>query len=112
MATTVEKKNAPAVEMSIVDIVSEKVNEFLKSRQLDLPRNYSLDNALKSAYLTLNTVKDKNDKPVMTDGKLTEVCTRASIANAVLDMVIQGLNPSKKQCYFIVYGKTLICRRS
>lgn len=112
MVTTVEKKTTPAVEMSVVDIVSEKVNEFLKSRQLDLPRDYSLDNALKSAYLTLNTVKDKNDKHVMIDGKLTDVCTKASIANAVLDMVIQGLNPSKKQCYFIVYGKTLACRRS
>lgn len=113
MATQAEKNNpTPVVEKSVVDIVSEKVNEFLKSGQLDLPKNYSLDNALKSAYLTLNTVKDKNDSLVMKDGKLTAICTKASIANAVLDMVIQGLNPSKKQCYFIVYGNTLTCRRS
>jgi len=112
MVAVTEKKNTPAVDKSVVDIVSEKVNEFLKSGQLDLPRNYSLDNALKSAYLTLNTVQDKDKKPVMTDGKLTGVCTKASIANAVLDMVVQGLNPGKKQCYFIVYGQTLTCRRS
>jgi len=111
--TVAEKKiTPPAVEKSVVDIVSEKVNEFLKSGQLDLPRNYSLDNALKSAYLTLNTVQDKDKNPVMIDGKLTTVCTKASIANAVLDMVVQGLNPSKKQCYFIVIGKALTCRRS
>jgi len=107
-----EKKTPPAVEKSVVDIVSEKVNEFLKSGQLDLPRNYSLDNALKSAYLALNTVEDKDHRPVMTDGKLTGICTKASIANAVLDMVVQGLNPGKKQCYFIVYGNALSCRRS
>jgi recombination protein RecT len=112
MATTPEKKNTPAVEKSVVDIVSEKVYEFLRSGELDLPKNYSVDNALKSAYLTLNTVQDKDKNPVMTDGKLTGVCTKASIANAILDMVVQGLNPGKKQCYFIVYGKTLSCQRS
>jgi len=112
MATTPEKKNPPAVEKSVVDIVSEKVSEFLKSGQLDLPKNYSVDNALKSAYLILNTVQDKEHNGVMVDGKLTGVCTKASIANAVLDMVVQGLNPGKKQCYFIVYGKTLSCQRS
>ena len=97
--STAEKKNTSAVEKSVVDIVSEKVNEFLKSGQLDLPKNYSLDNALKSAYLTLNTVEDKDHKKVMEDGRLSGVCTKASIANAVLDMVVQGLNPGKKQCY-------------
>jgi recombination protein RecT len=113
MGQTVEKKNPPSVvEKSVVDIVSEKVSEFLKSGQLDLPKNYSVDNALKSAYLTLNTVEDKEHKKVMEDGKLTGVCTKASIANAILDMVVQGLNPGKKQCYFIVYGKTLVCQRS
>jgi recombination protein RecT len=112
MATELKKAPPPAVEKSVVDIVSEKVSEFLKSGQLDLPKNYSVDNALKSAYLTLNTVEDKEHKKVMEDGRLTGVCTKASIANAVLDMVVQGLNPGKKQCYFIVYGKTLSCQRS
>lgn len=110
MAT--EKKNPLNVEKSVVDIVSEKVSEFLRSGQLDLPKNYSVDNALKSAYLILNTVEDKDKNKVMVDGKLTGVCTKASIANAVLDMVVQGINPGKKQCYFIVYGKTLSCQRS
>jgi len=107
-----EKKNISVVEKSVVDIVSEKVYEFLRSGELDLPKNYSVDNALKSAYLILNTVKNKDDKPVMLDGKLTGICTKASIANAVLDMVVQGLNPGKKQCYFIVYGQSIICQRS
>ncbi len=107
-----KKAASPAVEKSVVDIVSEKVNEFLKSGQLDLPKNYSVDNALKSAYLILNTVENKDKKPVMLDGKLTNIVTKASIANAVLDMVVQGLNPGKKQCYFIVYGASIICQRS
>src|SRR5690606_18529173 len=32
--------------------------------------------------------------------------------NALLDMVVQGLNPAKKQGYFIVYGRQLVFQRS
>ena len=109
---TPEKKTTQVVEKSVVDIVSEKVNAFLKSGQLVLPKDYVPDNATLSAYLSLNEVEDKSGNKVMVDGKLQNVCTKASIANAILDMVIQGLMPWKDQCYFIVYGKTLSCQRS
>lgn len=111
-ATAPKKSVEPIPEKSVVDIVSEKVSDFLKAGQLDLPKNYSWDNALKSAYLALNTVKNKEDKLVMEDGRLTGIVTKASVANAVLDMIVQGLNPGKKQCYFVVYGKALTCQRS
>jgi recombination protein RecT len=99
------KKETPTV-VSIVDIVAEKVNAFIQSGELHLPKDYSVPNALKSAYLILNNVVDKDNKPAL------EVCSRASVANAVLDMIVQGLNPGKKQVYFIVYGKTLVAQRS
>jgi len=63
-------------------------------------------NALKSAWLILQTTLDKDKKPVLLS------CTKSSIVNALLDMVIQGLNPAKKQCYFIAYGNYLTCQRS
>ena len=59
-----------------------------------------------SAWLVLQETVDKNKFPVL------QSCTRVSIVNSLLDMVIQGLNPSKKQCYFIAYGKKLSCMRS
>lgn len=99
VATTVK-------ERSIVDIVSEKINNFIQSGELNLPKAYSVPNALKSAYLILQTVEDKDKRPAL------EVCTKASIANALLDMIVQGLNPGKRQNYFIVYNKTLSCQRS
>lgn len=111
--STPEKKNpanksiTTAVGVrSIVDIVSDKIHAFLSSGELHLPKDYSVDNALKSAYLVLQTVEDKDKKPAL------EVCERSSIANALLDMIVQGLNPGKKQVYFIVYGKTLVAQRS
>ena len=112
--TAPEKKNIPANKSmttavgvrSIVDIVSDKIHAFLNSGELHLPKDYSVDNALKSAYLVLQTVEDRDKKPAL------EVCERSSIANALLDMIVQGLNPGKKQVYFIVYGKTLVAQRS
>ena len=51
-------------------------------------------------------MKDKSGRPAL------EVCTRESIANSLLDMVVQGLSPAKTQCYFIVYGNKLQMNRS
>jgi recombination protein RecT len=112
-AQAAEKKGTTTLmEKTVVDIVSEKVKAFMDAGRIDLPKDYSVDNALKTAYLALNDVKDKDGNNVMVDGRLTGVVTTASVANAVLDMVIQGLNPAKDQCYFLVYGKSLACFRS
>jgi len=94
------------VKKSTVDVVTDKIRQFQDSGELHFPANYSPENALKSAWLTLQDVKDKQGNPALS------VCTKDSIANSLLDMVVQGLNPAKKQCYFIVYGKTLACQRS
>ena len=89
-----------------VDRILMKVQKLNETGELDLPANYSPANALKSAWLILQDTRDKDKNPVL------QVCTRESIANSLLDMVVQGLNPVKKQCYFIAYGKQLACMRS
>lgn len=102
-----QQQNHVAVKQkSIADSVQNKVREFQERGELHFPAGYSPDNAVKSAWLILQNVKDRNSKPAL------EVCTKDSVANALLDMVVQGLNPMKKQCYFIVYGNQLICQRS
>lgn len=93
------------LQKDITDEVIGKIAE-LKGEGLVLPPNYSAENALKSAFFTLQGVEDKNHQPAL------QVCSRASIANALLNMVIQGLSPSKTQCYFIVYGNELQMSRS
>lgn len=86
--------------------VLARINQFRENRELKLPANYSPENALKSAWLLLQDVEDRNKN------KALVVCKPHSIANALFDMVVQGLNPLKKQCYFIVYGDQLQLRRS
>lgn len=94
------------VKRDTVDVVAEKVRQFQERGEIHFPANYSPENAMKSAWLLLQTTQDKNYKPVL------ESCSKDSIANALLDMVVQGLNPAKKQGYFIAYGNKLTFQRS
>lgn len=98
--------NAVALKGEISDVVASKVRQFQQSGEIHLPAGYSPENAMKSAWLILQNTLDRDKNPVLTS------CTKVSIMNALLDMVVQGLNPAKKQCYFIAYGKQLVCQRS
>ena len=101
-----EKQLVVKEERNIRDNVLNKIHQFQSNGQIYFPENYSPENALKSAWLKLQEVKDKNGKLAL------ETCTQPSIANALLNMVIQGLNPMKNQCYFIPYGNQLTLMRS
>src|SRR5690554_188430 len=88
-------------EKTLGDSVQNRIAELSSQGRLDLPENYSVGNALNSAWLIIQDTKDKNGRPAL------EVCTKESIANALLEMAILGHNPAKKHGYFIVYGNKL-----
>jgi len=103
------KKEETALAMPQVNITDEvlvKIQKFERNGQIFFPNNYSPENALKNAWLKLQEVKDKNNNLAL------DVCSKPSVANALLNMVIQGLNPAKNQCYFIPYGNQLTLMRS
>ena len=89
-----------SIVKSATTAVSTDVRGFLAHGSLQLPANYSVENALKSAALTLPSIKNFQN------------CTQDSIKSSLLSMCVQGLNPDKNQCYFIAYGETLTCQRS
>ena len=91
---------------NISEQVLNKIEKFQADGGLTLPANYSVENHMKSAWLILQSTKDRNDRPAL------EICTKDSIANALFDMVLQGLAVSKNQGYFIVYGNKLEFQRS
>lgn len=93
------------VEKNIADSVLNKIKLFEETGTLNIPKNYSAANALRIGWLILQETKDMNKRPVL------EVCTKESIANALLRMIILGLNPAKRQCSFIAYGNQLSCQR-
>lgn len=94
------------MQKDIVSVVTERINNLIGDGKLLLPENYSAENALMSAWLKIQSTKDKSGRVALS------VCTKDSVANACLDMIVQGLTPAKDQCYFIVYGDKLVCMRS
>ena len=97
------------VKKDTVDVVADRVRKFQEQGELHFPANYSPENAMKSAWLKLQEIKAKSGNTYV---PVLEHCTRDSIANSLLDMVVQGLNPAKNQGYFIAYGRTLTFQRS
>ncbi|MFS8540723.1 MAG: recombinase RecT [Tissierellales bacterium] len=93
-------------EKNITDVVLNRINKMQTEGSLQIPDNYVPENALKSAYLKLLETKTKDGKPVLKE------CTQESTANALLEMVVQGLNPMKNQGYFIPFGNKLTFVRS
>lgn len=80
----------------------QRVQEMREDGDLDFPPNFSPENALKSAWLQLQN----HDQNVLNE------CSRSSVMNALLETVIQGLNPAKDQVYYVPFGNQLTTLRS
>ena len=98
---TVAEMNSLVVPKNMSDTILNTLNKYQSDGALRLPANFSPENALKLAWLKILATVDKTKKPAL------EVCTKDSIANALLETCIIGLNPSKNQCYYIVYDDKL-----
>lgn len=92
------------VSENTMDSILAKVVK-MEDNGLKLPPNYSAENAIRSAWLILQETQTMSKKPVL------EACTKNSIANALLKMVLLGLNPVKRQGSFIAYGDKLEFQR-
>lgn len=95
------------VEDLVTPVVS-KIKLLMDTGSLVLPKDYAPENAVRFAIEMIKeiTVGDEK-KPALI------ACSPQSVQNALYKMVIQGLDPGKSQCYFIVRsGKKLCCDRS
>lgn len=100
-----QTKSLSLFQKDITDSVTSRINELQEMGALVLPKTYAVGNELKMAWFALQEVKDRNGKPAL------EVCSKESVANALLKMCIQGLSVWRKQVDFIVYGNKLSCDR-
>lgn len=89
------KTKALPQDRFVYDIMQSALQAKVK-----VPPDYAVENAIKFAYLQ-----------IVGEGYF-EKCSQGSVFNAVLKMVVLGLNPAKEQCYFINMGGKLLCMRS
>lgn len=80
--------------------IMERVTGWQETGEVVLPKGYHVGNAIKLAWLYLQTVENLQHQ------KAIDFCTKDSICNALLNMVINGEYP-QKHCYFIMYGNRL-----
>lgn len=90
---------------NVGDQVIARVEELSKVGFV-MPKDYLYVNAIKASMLVLQELKDKNGKPAL------EVCTPTSVASALFEMAIKGLDVSKKTAYFICRGDKLCLHES
>jgi len=102
MSTETQNTSLEVVKKDITTQVLAKVQTFSETGELKLPKDYSPENALKSAYIKLTENADGK-------GNLIDKCDKSSVAEALLKMVVYGLTPQKNQVYFIPYGNKLTC---
>lgn len=85
-------------------IVSQAISQYqamIESKVFDVPENYSYKNAIQAArYLITKPIESGKNK----GRAIIDLCTEESILKAIMEMAQKGLNPDKKQCYFIPYG--------
>ena len=93
------------LRQNVGDQVISRVNSLCEVG-FKMPSDYQYVNAIKASMLVLQELKDKNGKPAL------EVCTQASIASALFEMAVKGLDASRKTCYFIVRGDKLCMNES
>ncbi|MCG0596191.1 recombination protein RecT [Lactiplantibacillus plantarum] len=88
----------------LVTMVNSNIEDMKNNEGLSLPPDYSVGNALNSAYLILSDTS--KGQPLL------DKCDQGSVIKALMNMAIQGLSPAKNQCYFIPYGNQLVMQRS
>lgn len=101
----VESEKRELVAKDFTEGMVMKVREKEKFG-LTFPKDYNYTNEFMSAMLILQDTVDNNKQPVL------KSCTRASIENALVEMVTSGLSMQKKQCYPVAYGGKLQCQKS
>lgn len=112
-ALATQETPKPVEAGKITTRVLEQIDSLRSKGMINLPDNYDVGNALNSAWLEIQTVQNKDKRPVIKNGNVdTSVVTINSVVNALHDYAIQGLNCMKDQCYFIVYGDALTMQRS
>ena len=103
-----EAKEAESRELVAKDFTEGIVVKIKQKEKFGLtfPKDYNYTNELMSAMLILQDTQDMNKESVL------KSCTRASIENALVEMVTDGLSIRKKQCYPVAYAGKLSCQPS
>lgn len=94
-----QSKAIAAMKDELANSVLRRIEDLQASGGLVVPKDYAVTNQMNLAWLRISEMlwedANKVQHPVL------DVVTKASVANSLLDMVLQGMDIQKKQGYFI-----------
>lgn len=97
--------NAPVTVYQKALVMAKETTTWIQGEVekglLSIPEGYNLGNELSLALSKIAQTADRNGIPAF------DVCTKASILQALKDMATQGWSISKSHCYPIVYKNQL-----
>lgn len=102
MTNQVAKKSNTSVSTVINQAITQ-YEEMVENKRFDTPAGYSFRNAIQQTRFLLNKPIESGANKGKT---LMQVCSPESILQSVMEMAQKGLNPAKKQCYFIPFGNS------
>lgn len=97
---------------SIILGVQNRVKDWSENRRWVCPADYSPENALTAARLIIEEMVETGERNPHRGKRTADVVSTESIIAALFSMIVQGLDPTKKQCYFIRRGTALTLFRS
>lgn len=106
MTESAKRRENQTTTTEASQIINQAINQYtsmVEQNVFDIPENYSYKNAIQQARYLLTKPAESGKNAGKT---IIEVCTPQSILQSVMEMAQKGLNPDKKQCYFIPYGNT------
>lgn len=100
---TTQKQQPLAKMVNRNDIAKNTLDRIaeLQNSGFTMPVGYNPTNAIKSSMMIISELEDRNGVPAL------QCCTPQSVGRALFEMVIEGLDASRKQCYFIIRGNKL-----
>lgn len=106
MSEITQKNQNEVGQTTVKRVINQAISQYtemIENKVFDLPENYSYKNAIQQTryLLTKPAESGKNQGKAIVD-----FCTPQSILQSVMEIAQKGLNPDKKQCYFIPYGNT------
>lgn len=97
--TLPQEVHSAIAKKTIADSILNQFSELQAQGQLSFPKDYPIGNQLKLIYAN---IVDKG----------LQACEPLSVANAIVETVLQGLDVSRTQCYYINYGNKCTMFRS
>jgi recombination protein RecT len=83
----------------MIEEIKNRIDKLVKEKKIEIDSSYNYQNAIQEAFIEIGKLKNKKQESAL------DVCSKKSISTAILQMIMQGLDPANKEVYFQIQQK-------